>query len=236
MRNYFTFAGIPSTDFGLYINGQGVFGSPAYSYDVTSVPGKNGDLFFDNERFENLDVKYPAFIYANFDQNISALRNFLSSQKSYQRLEDTYHPDEFRLAVFKEAIDPEVWFDNSFGEFDVVFNCKPQRFLKSGEVKKTYTNRSFSITNPTLFDAKPLIRVYGSGDLTIGGTVITISDIASYVDLDFDTMNAYRDTVSKNRQVVVSSIDYPPLKPGTNNITFSTDISKIEITPRWYII
>lgn len=236
MRNYFTFAGTPSTDFGLYISGQGVFGSPAHSYNVVSIQGKSGDLFFDNERFENIDLKYPAFIYEDFNNNISAFRNFMASRRSYQRLEDSYHPDEFRLAVFKEALEPDVWFDNSFAEFDVIFNCKPQRFLKSGEVKTSYTDAAFTIENPTLFDAKPLMRVHGSGILTIGGTIITIRDVSSFIDLDFETMNAYCGPTSKNRDVTVSTLDYPPLKPGANNITIAEGITQVDITPRWFIV
>lgn len=240
MRNYFTFAGTPSTTFGLYINGQGTFGAPAHSFEITTIPGKNGDLIFDNKRFENYDLKYSSFIMEEFKDQIAAFRNFMLSKRTYQRLEDTYHPNEFRMAVFKEAFDPDVWFDNSFGSFDVVFNCKPQRFLKSGEVKQEFEESSFSIENPTLFPAKPLIRVHatehGSGLLTMGGAVFTISDIPSFVDLDFETMNAYFGSTSMNRNVILSTIDYPDLVPGVNNFTFSGDITKVEITPRWYIL
>lgn len=240
MRNYFTFAGRPSTDFGLYINGQGTFGAPAHSFEITPIPGKNGDLIFDNKRFENFDLKYPAFIMEDFKTNLAAFRSFVLSKRSYQRLEDTYHPDEFRLAFFKEAIEPDVWFDNSFGSLDVTFNCKPQRFLKSGETKLEFTESPFSIENPTLFPAKPMVRVHattdGSGVLTIGGVVITIEDIPSFIDLDFETMNAYFGATSWNRYIQISTLDYPDLEPGVNNFAFSGDITKVEVTPRWYII
>ena len=240
MRNYFTFAGTPSTDFGLYINGQGTFGAPAHSFEITPIPGKNGDLIFDNKRFENFDLTYKSFIMDDFKQNMAAFRSFMLSNRTYRRLEDTYHPDEFRMAFFKEAIEPDVWFDNSYAEFDITFNCKPQRFLKSGEVKLEFIDAAFSIENPTLFPAKPLIRVhasqYGSGLLTIGGVVFTISDIPSFIDLDFETMNAYFGATAMNRNVILTTLDYPDLKPGVNNFTFSGDITKVEVTPRWYIL
>lgn len=240
MRNYFTFAGRPSTDFGLYINGQGTFGAPAHSFEITPIPGKSGDLIFDNKRFENFDLKYPAFIMEEFKTNLAAFRSFMMSKRTYQRLEDTYHPEEFRLAFFKEAIEPDVWFDNSFGSLDVTFNCKPQRFLKSGETKLEFEEPSFSIENPTLFPAKPLVRVHasqdGNGLLTIGGVVFAISNIPSFIDLDFETMNAYFGSTSMNRNIILSTLDYPDLEPGINNFTFSGDITKVEVTPRWYII
>lgn len=237
MRNSFTFADRSSLEFGIYTNGRETFGSPARSYDVVSVPGRNGDLIYDNKRFENYDLKYVAsFIYEDFASNIEAFRNFLLSKHTYQRLEDTYHPNEFRMAIYKDTFEPDVWASNDFGQFDVVFNCKPQRFLKSGEVSTAYTQRSFTITNPTSFEAKPIIRVYGNGTITIGGSVITIADSTDYIDLDFETMNAYHGVVSKNRNVSLSTIDYPSLEPGTNNVALATGITRIEVTPRWYII
>ena len=237
MRNSFTFAGTSSLDFGIYTNGRETFGSPARSYETIAIPGRNGELILDNKRFENYDLKYvSSFIHEDFASNIEAFRNFLLSKHTYQRLEDTYHPNEFRMAIYKDSFEPDVWPSNDFGQFDVVFNCKPQRFLKTGENKTTYTASSFTITNPTQFDAKPLIRVYGNGILMIGGTAISITDNNDCIDLDFETMNAHKGITSKNRNVTLSTNDYPSLVPGVNNLTKSSTISKIEVTPRWYII
>ena len=246
MRNSFTYAGKSSLDFGIYTNGRETFGSPARSYETVQIPGRNGDLIYDNRRFENYDLKYvSSFIFQDFKTNIRDFRNYIASKHTYQRLEDTYNPEEYRMAIFKEAFEPDVIDSHEFGQFDIVFHCKPQRFLKSGEVMTEYTANSFTITNPTLFPAKPLIRVYGNGDLTIGGAVITIEGNAdqeevdagiNYIDLDFETMNAYRGTASKNRNISISTVDYPDLVPGVNNIKKSSTLTKIEVTPRWYII
>ena len=246
MRNSFTYAGKSSLDFGIYTNGRETFGSPARSYETVQIPGRNGDLIYDNRRFENYDLKYvSSFIFQDFKENIRDFRNYIASKHSYQRLEDTYNPEEYRMAIFKETFEPDVIDSHDFGQFDIVFHCKPQRFLKSGEVTTVYTANSFTIKNPTLFPAKPLIRVYGNGNLTIGGAVITIEGNAdqeevdagiNYIDLDFETMNAYRGTASKNRNVSISTVDYPDLVPGVNNIKKSRTLTKIEVTPRWYII
>lgn len=238
MRNYFTFAGRASTEFGIYTNGRETFGSPARSYEVVTVPGRNGDLFYDNKRFENYDLKYPAsFIFEDFKTNISEFRNYMFSRTGYQRLEDTYNPDEFRMAVFKDAFEPAVKDSHDFAQFDIVFNCKPQRFLKSGEEPLVFTGSSFSITNPTYFPAKPLIRVYGNGTLRIGNVSIEIKDNNNYdyCDIDFETSNAYYGPTSLNRKVTLSQLDYPSLEPGVNNCTKS-GITRIEVKPRWYII
>ena len=65
VRNYLTFAGKNSKDFLLYISGPGVYDSPEVDMELTSVPGKNGDIIRENaksgqRRFKNMDIKSEA--------------------------------------------------------------------------------------------------------------------------------------------------------------------------------
>ena len=133
MRNYFTFDGVDSRSFGVYISGQGTFKAPARSYDAIEIPGKNGALLGIDSRLGNVELTYPAFIYSNFAENIAAFRAFLLSHKGYFKLKDSYHPDEFRLAYYPGPFEPDVTSANNAGSFDITFICKPQRYLESGE-------------------------------------------------------------------------------------------------------
>ena len=231
--NYFTFAGKSSREFKVYISGFGTYDAPARVYSSYEVPGRNGDLIVDEKRFENIDLKYPAFIYEELPINIEGLRNYLLSLTGYQRLEDTYHPDEYRLAVYKEGLEADINQRHDFGEFDLIFNCKPQRFLKSGEKVMTLTS-SGSVFNPTMFESKPLLRVYGSGILGIGSQSITISNADEYTDIDCEMMDCFKGTANKNSNVTFTDYNFPVLKPGTNNFQLNSGITKVEITPRWW--
>ena len=62
MRNYFVLNGVPSTDFGVYISGQGTFSAPEKDYTFYNVPGRDGSLISSNNRFNNVTLKYEAFI------------------------------------------------------------------------------------------------------------------------------------------------------------------------------
>lgn len=139
MRNYFTLDGVDSRDFGVYISGQGTFSASARSYELLSVPGRNGDLIGTEKRFENGELTYPAFIYANFKQNIADFRAFINSLFGYHRLVDSYHPNEYRMVFFQGGFDPDVTAKNDAASFDITFNAKPQRFLLSGEQVTTLT-------------------------------------------------------------------------------------------------
>ena len=44
MRQWFTFNGKSSKDFGVYISGLNTFGAPERDVDIISISGRNGDL------------------------------------------------------------------------------------------------------------------------------------------------------------------------------------------------
>lgn len=233
MRNYLIFDSGDSRDYGVYISGQGTFEAPVREYNMQPIPGRNGDLIGSETRLENMEVTYPAFIYRNFRENLRALRSFLLSHVGYFRLEDTYHPDEYRMAVYKGGLSPEVLNRNQAGQFDLVFETKPQRWLKEGERTRTLT-RSGVLSNPSHFAAAPLLRVYGTGVLGIGSDSITITAANQYTDIDCDIMEAYKGTESRNAYITLSGNDFPKLEPGNNNISLGTGISRVDITPRWW--
>lgn len=229
MRNYFTFGNYDSRDFGVFTIREGVYNAPSRAYTVVSIPGRNGDLMIDQGRMENINVKYPCLIYRRFDSNLADLRSALLANQGYVRIVDSFHPDEYRLGVYMDnlSVIPTTLGDG--GTFDVVFNCKPQRFLISGEEVITGT----SIENSTLFPSKPLIRVVGYGALGIGDYSVTIGQHPhSYIDIDSDIEDCYCSTVNMNRYVSLE--DFPKLEPGINGITHDSTITSIQITPRWY--
>lgn len=136
-RKTFTFDGENSADYGLYISGDSVYNAPNREIDMVSIPGRNGQLAIDLGRYENITVTYPAFVFADtqeeFREKIRRIRNWLCSKTSYQRLTDEYNPESFRLGLYKSGLEVEPIFYNRCGEFEMSFDCKPQRFLFTGE-------------------------------------------------------------------------------------------------------
>lgn len=154
MRNYFIYNGRDSRDFGVYISGQGTFSAPQKAYQFYNIPGRNGALIGYDNRFENIEVSYDAFIYKDFSKNIAEFRSFLLSVPGYARLEDSYHPDEFRMAAYVGAFEPEVTPKNDAGQFTITFNCKPQRYLFSGETRYSLLGGTYTATGQNM-------RLYG---------------------------------------------------------------------------
>lgn len=176
-----------SKSYGVYITGEAVFNAPERAVEMISIPGRNGTFALDQGRFENIEITYPAGIFADneadFAQAISDFRNFLCSKKGYCRLEDDYNTGEYREAVYKSGLEVSP-AQLRAGEFNITFECKPQRFLTSGETAVSVTSGD-TVTNPTLFDASPLLQVWGYGGFTINGEQLeivnqTVGDIQVY--------------------------------------------------------
>lgn len=174
-----TFDNKTSREFGVYITGEAVYNAPEREVEMISIPGRNGSFALDKGRFENIPVKYPAGLFGdsetNFRTALSDFRNFLCSKKGYCRLTDEYNPDEYRLGVYKSGLEVDN-VRNIAGEFDILFDCMPQRWLTSGEVKQTIASSGNTITNPTLFDSKPLLEVEGYGTIEFNGHEIVLED------------------------------------------------------------
>lgn len=175
--NSLIFGGVNSANYGIYITGEAVYNAPERAVEMVTVPGRNGAIAIDQGRWENIEVEYPAGCFgdgdANFADRISAFRNAVLSQIGYQRLTDTYHPDEFRMAIYVAGLEVKPANINSAGEFKLIFNCKPQRFLTSGETAVEVTSGG-TITNPTLCDAKPIVISVGVGAINIGTQQIKV--------------------------------------------------------------
>lgn len=236
MRNdFFIFGDIDSRLYEVGIYGDKLADPPERDREYVSVPGKNGDIVIDNGRYNNKVVTYKAYIINKYNANIAGLRNALLSYKDYQRLEDTVNPEEFRMAVALPFEVDEVGVLRA-GEFTIQFNCKPQRYLKSGEQEIEITSNT-SIFSEYTEAALPLIRAYGTGFFSIGGVAVQITSANGYTDIDCELMEAYKDTMATNcnANIVLTNRKFPQLNSGENAITLS-GITKLIIKPRWWIV
>lgn len=204
---------------------------PARSYTTTTVEGRNGDLHFDNGRWENLSVKSNCLILDDIRRYYGELAAFLTQDSSYHRLEGFKEPDYYRLAAVKSVGTPKLRSFARGGLFQITWDCKPLRYLKSGEEAVTFT-RSGALLSQWYVPAKPLLRVYGWGTVKVGtGAFEIFSDAPEWIDIDCDIKDAY--SGSDNRNSFLSVSEWPTLTEGLNEITIPATVSKIVVTPRW---
>lgn len=230
------FGGKYSDEFGIYIEKPPSVKWPEYEYEHEKVLGKNGDILKDPRRYSNVTAEYDisAYDYTDYKSVSKKVSEWLHRETngSYLRLEDSYEPDIYRLAVYEE----ENQLDNILGKAGkckIAFNCKPQKFLISGDSSIEMASPQKVITNPTNHSSVPIIKIYGTGKLHINDIEIVVLANYNCIILDCETYNAV-DTVGRNMNRFMYCMKSIVLKPGANAISYEDGIEKVEIIPRWW--
>lgn len=207
---------------------------PTRKQETISVTGRNGDLLVQQDAFENVTQRYDVYVSAE-KPSLPTISHVVSEWllvKGYQKLEDSYWLDTFRLAHYVGGAEIANIL-NRFGRATIEFNCKPQRFYKSGDYFIDITNGQ-SLLNPSPFTANPIIVVEGSGSgtITAGDKTITLTD-CNGITIDSDIMQVYKGTVNKNR---TASGSFPVLPSGSTEISWTGGVSEVSIKPRWWTV
>ena len=233
MRSFFVWDGQTSVSKGLTIERCPTFGAGQRIVEKKTVPGKSGDLVFDTGAFSNYNQGYEIWFRdksAGMTSAAKSIATWLLSPSGYQRLEDTYDPDVFRMAVYTGPTEIENWM-LTYGRATLDFDCMPQRWLKSGEIPVSVKNGDVILNQWQ--KTKPLLIVSGNGTLEINDSVIQISGTSGQYFIDCETENAYQNGISLNDNLKVENNLFPVLRNGETQISF-TGIDRLQIVPRWW--
>lgn len=219
------------------------FGIPATNLatkgDSISIPGRSGDIINPNRRFANIKVTYTVFLAR---KNVAALASALRDIKGwlysepdrYHELTDSYDVKYFRYGVISGTLDIEEQL-NKVGSFTVTFNCKPYKYSFAGQQTVSADASELTITNPTAFESRPYIKLYGGGTVVImiqpQGRGMMISNLDEYIEIDSELMNCFKGTALKDD--TVKGTEFPVFKPGVCTINCTGDVTRIEVIPRW---
>lgn len=236
-RGTFLFCGESSADFGIVVSEAPKFEKAGRKSSSFNIPGRNGSILYQEDAWSDVTRSFKVWLAvdqaADLPKKVEAFTAWLNSVNGYQRLEDSFEPDVFRLAYYNGGtnVSNELM---QYGEATVSFTCRPERFYKSGEQTEQLSD-SRAIYNPTRFASKPLIRIEGSGtvSLTIGSKTIT-AQIADYINIDCERMNAYRLPAENRNDKIVGT--FPTIAPGANLVAISGNVSKATYVPRYFTI
>ncbi len=118
--------------------------------------------------------------------------------------------------------------------FTLVFAVQPFKFLHPAAADIVMSGSSAIITNPGNAVAMPAITVSGTGagTVTINGTVVSISNLANGILMDWKAMEITTPSLSANRASYVTGGPQYFL-PGPNTITRSAAVTYLKIQPNW---
>ena len=233
LNETFYIDGVDAASAGIHLQKPIVFSEAIPNVESKTIPGRNGALIFDTGSYKNRNGSASCFcLQEDVEEAISSAVRFLMGKNGYRRLETSDDPDHYWMARVENS--PQIAMRlRTLAPFEISFDCKPQRFLKSGENAVVFTANG-SISNQYGQIALPLITLYGNGTgtLTIGSCVVDVKSLDGVLYLDSDTQNAYNDDGNQNMNI--NAPTFPTLPDGETQIAFSGGIERIEIVPRWW--
>ncbi len=232
MKNYVIFKGVNSNTYSnLIISELPCISKPELRVDTTEIDGKDGDII-DELGYASYDKTLKIALKSS--ENIDEIIKFFSGSGN---IVFSNEPDKYYKAYIYEQIDFERLL--RFKEADITIHVQPFKYLLNEEdVVLNITNQtSLTVNNQGLEKSKPILKLYGSGTITVSlngltAFTVTIDEDDDYIVIDSMEEEAYNDTELKNRNM---SGEFPLLETGNNTISWTGSLTKIEVTPnsRW---
>lgn len=107
-RGLIVYGGESSSDYGMVVSEAPAYERPNRKQTIYTVPGRNGAVVFQDDAWEDVVRSYNVWIAEGVQPlsvKISAFEAMLNSMKGWQRLEDSFEPDVFRLAYYSGGND-----------------------------------------------------------------------------------------------------------------------------------
>jgi len=233
--NQFTYAGRRSfDDYNMIITETPENVGAEKDISFKSVPGRSGDVIIDNGRYFNIEKKYEVTVIAeDFEMPLLAkkINHWLNSVDGYAVLSDTYDPLYYRLARYVGKVNIEDKL-RIIGSTTLKFNCKPFKYSFEGQ-KLISVAKEDALINPEGLSSLPEIKISGTGNVTlyINNASYLIEGIDGHIEIIGDPFLARKGTELQNDKIMFP--DPPILAPGENIITWTGDVTALEIKPGW---
>ena len=208
-------------DPGLTILSYGTRQKTKKIYDeYGSIPNTSVEYFIDNEEYIGYE-REMIFLIKNEEELRTAFELFNGAGKL-----EVGDGGYYKARVI-ETEHEFISRDRTMSQFIVTFRIAPFFWIESSNI---------TITPPGIvynsgYKSYPLIRVYGTGDLTvtINGRATVLLGVDEYIDLDSELRIAYKGTINQGEKLIS---DFPFFDSGKNTVS-ADGASSLGITPRW---
>lgn len=232
MEDFFIINNECSLDHGVVVKELPSITIPKKRVEEVTILGRDGTLTVSDETYE--PTTKICKVYYN-GENPDELITFLQDGKViFSNFQDRF----YNMQIVSEIPIDEIFKNNEYGnwyEFNITFRCQPFGYSVDNE-EIVISEKDTCIYNYASNHSKPIITIWGSGDINIliDEQQITLKGVEDYITIDSVKMRSYKDLENQNSKKIGN---FPIIKVGENNISWDGNITKIAITPnyRWII-
>ena len=236
----FTFNGLKSTDFNMYINAEYETTSSVPDYQTVEVPGRDGDLIIPNDRYKSFVQELPIIYLGKYKETmrkIDQARQIMLADSNWHDFLFSFDSDYIYRAAYLSSF-PVKKTAISLTQ-TLQFNMMPYKYLISGKEKlNADVGDVIALHNVGTIIAKPLIKLTGSGDfkIYIAGQTLNLKGVDGGLIMDSEAQTC-TNLAGTRTQFDKMYGGFLTIDPGSHTLGFvdNGNSGKLEITPRWAV-
>lgn len=233
--------GISSLEFGAFIQSRPIINAPKRKKEYVEMFGRSGRLINDENSYENSSMELLGYCEAKDGASASKNRERLFNMfNNADYLEMVFHfdPGKVYRVDMEEPLSFEARYYYGEGQaWTMTLSIHPYKYFTNSNDAIILSDAG-TIVNPHLIESEPLIRVTGTGQITlkINDVEYPLNNVTEYIILDSNTGYGYKELaggILQNENKKVLFREFPVLAPGENDISWVGNVSSLEIIPRW---
>lgn len=201
------------------------------------VLGRDGVLIRDNQRKRPIQRNFEFTVeddreLINIEERLTEWLDFTGFKDAVLSWDDDYI---YRIRPFKAFDLDEIVF--KFGKLNLGFQFHPVKYWRGGRNPIEITSGDV-LTNRERNIAQPTIKIEGDGDISlfINGRETRFENVQDGVIIESEKRLVHWDTRPQWQKLMrLSENDFPYFDKGENEITFTGEVTKIEVTPNWSV-
>ncbi|HDR7786456.1 hypothetical protein PDN54_08230 [Bacillus cereus group sp. Bc252] len=237
--DYFTFDGVSSLDYGLIVVGERDFSGAGRDVEMVRILGKDGLIPKRSKGYNNIQRTFECNLivedWRELHNKMRDIRNWLTDVEGFRDFVLSYDDESIYKVMINDEI-KAVMISEQIARVDITFETKPYHYFYDS-FDFIREDKPFTLVNQRKVWSYPYILIEGSGkvDLHINNNTYAFTIKNGWIEIDSETMSVYRN----NQGIIINEASnyttrwFPNLKEGDNNISWTGNVSLIEIVPRW---
>lgn len=224
---WFVFKGIDSRKMGVYVTRMPETVRPERRIESITIAGRNGSLHTDDGVYESYDRTMECALKRRAKLDEVAAWLVGSGDIIFST-----EPDKiYKITIANKVSIAQMM--KTFQKFIVTMDTQPFKYSVNSFNDKKILTEPTRIKNRGTEYSQPVITVYGNGGitLTINGVDYPMDSVDNYITIDSEMMEVFKDSANQNSKF--KSADFPRFETGENSISWTGDVDRVEIDPRW---
>lgn len=228
IRNaWFKFNGIDSRQMGIRVTAMPPTVRAEKRVETLKISGRNGVLHIDENVFENYSRGMECAVINR--EKIDEIAAWLVGSGE---ITFSTEPDKVYRVMIANKIDISAMM-RTFQKFRVEMDTYPFKYSVNAYGDLMELTAPAKIRNRGTIYSQPLITVYGSGNITLNlnGTAFPLYGVDGSISIDSEMMEVFKNKENQNSKY--GGADFPRFEVGENTISWSGNVTKVVIEPRW---